>query len=205
MIGENGTGKTTLLRLLAGADDPDSGTVNRPPDVGFLQQEMPFAAEATVADVLDDALRETRDILADLERLTVLLGRTAEDDPGHPALLDAYGTRLQQAQDREARDADRRAALVLDGLGLGGFGPNRCLSSLSGGQRGRLALATLLIRRPTALLLDEPTNHLDDTASAVVEQQVRDLPGVTVLASHDRAFLHRPAPAPQYLFFHQRA
>lgn len=189
LIGENGVGKSTLLRLLAGVDEPDAGSVTCPPDLGFLQQEMPYDADSTIADVLDDALREARDDLAELDRLTERLAETAQDAPEHTELLAAYGALLEQAQDRDAWDADRRAELVLDGLGLGSFGHDRTLASLSGGQRGRLALAALLIRRPSALLLDEPTNHLDDGAAAFVEEEVRDLPGVVVLASHDRAFL----------------
>ncbi|MER6141376.1 ABC-F family ATP-binding cassette domain-containing protein [Streptomyces sparsogenes] len=189
LIGENGAGKSTLLRLLAGADEPDAGRVTRPDDLGFLQQEMPFDTEATVADVLDDALREAREDLVELERLAEELARTPQDSPGHAPLLEAYGDRLERAQEREAWDADRRAALVLDGLGLAAVAHDRTLGSLSGGQRGRLALAALLVRRPSALLLDEPTNHLDDGAAAFLEEQVRGLPGVVVLASHDRAFL----------------
>ncbi|MEU7243288.1 ABC-F family ATP-binding cassette domain-containing protein [Streptomyces sparsogenes] len=189
LIGENGAGKSTLLRLLAGADEPDAGRVTRPADLGFLQQEMPFDTEATVADVLDDALRESREDLVALERLAEELARTPQDSPGHAPLLEAYGERLERAEGREAWDADRRAALVLDGLGLGAVAHDRALGSLSGGQRGRLALAALLARRPSALLLDEPTNHLDDGAAAFLEEQVRGLPGVVVLASHDRAFL----------------
>ncbi|MFG3722413.1 ABC-F family ATP-binding cassette domain-containing protein [Streptomyces massasporeus] len=189
LIGENGVGKSTLLRLLGGVDEPDGGTVSRPDGLGFLHQEMPFEAGATIAAVLDEALREAREDLAELDRLGEALARLPEDDPGHRELLDAYGRRLEQAQDRESWDADRRAALVLDGLGLGAFGHDRTLGSLSGGQRGRLALAALLVRRPPALLLDEPTNHLDDSAAAFLEEQLRGLPGAVVLASHDRAFL----------------
>ncbi|MFD9902688.1 ABC-F family ATP-binding cassette domain-containing protein [Streptomyces sp. NPDC059063] len=189
LIGENGVGKSTLLRLLAGADEPDAGSVSRPADLGLLHQEMPFDAQSTIAAVLDDALREARADLTELERLSEELALVPEDAPGHQELLDAYGRHLEQAQDRESWDADRRAALVLDGLGLGALGHDRTLGSLSGGQRGRLALAALLVRRPSALLLDEPTNHLDDGAAAFLEQQVRDLPGTVVAASHDRAFL----------------
>ncbi|MEV5176785.1 ABC-F family ATP-binding cassette domain-containing protein [Streptomyces flaveolus] len=189
LIGENGVGKSTLLRVLAGVDEPDAGSVTRPADLGFLHQEMPLDAGSTIAAVLDEALREAREDLAELERLGEELARVPEDDPGHAELLDTYGRRLEQAQDREAWDADRRAALVLDGLGLGTLGHERTLGSLSGGQRGRLALAALLVRRPSALLLDEPTNHLDDTAAAFLEEQVRRLPGTVVVASHDRAFL----------------
>ncbi|MGW2228493.1 ABC-F family ATP-binding cassette domain-containing protein [Streptomyces formicae] len=189
LIGENGVGKSTLLRVLAGADEPDAGSVTRPGDLGFLHQEMPFDAASTISVVLDEALREAREDLAELERLGTELARVPEDDPGHRALLDTYGKRLEQAQDRESWDADRRAALVLDGLGIGSLGHDRTLGSLSGGQRGRLALAALLVRRPSALVLDEPTNHLDDSAAAFLEEQLRGLPGTAVAASHDRAFL----------------
>ena len=181
LIGENGAGKSTLLRLLAGADQPDGGAVQRPPDLGFLQQEMPFPDSATVAEVLDDALAEAREDLAELERLGALLG--TEDVEAR------YAERLELAQRHEAWDADRRADVVLGGLGLARVGRDRTLGSLSGGQRRRLHLAALVIRRPTALLLDEPTNHLDDDAAAFLEEQLRSLPGIVVLASHDRAFL----------------
>ncbi|CAJ62152.1 Putative antibiotic ABC transporter protein, ATP-binding [Frankia alni ACN14a] len=189
LIGENGAGKSTLLRLLAGVDEPDGGAVTRPADVGFLHQEMPFDPAATIADVLDEALREAREDLGELDRLTTALAATPPEGPDHAALLAAYGVRLERAQDHAAWDADRRAEITLAGLGLGGIDPSRALATLSGGQRARLALAALLVRRPTALLLDEPTNHLDDDAAAFLEEQVRALPGVVVAASHDRAFL----------------
>ncbi|MGZ3113342.1 ABC-F family ATP-binding cassette domain-containing protein [Streptomyces sp. H62] len=189
LIGENGVGKSTLLRVLAGLDEPDAGRVTRPADLGFLHQEMPFDTDSTIGAVLDEALREAREDLAELDRLGEELARAPEDDPRHRGLLDTYGRHLQQAQDRESWDADRRAALVLDGLGLGRVAHDRPLGSLSGGQRGRLALAALLVRRPSALLLDEPTNHLDDAAAAFLEEQIRSLPGAVVVASHDRAFL----------------
>ncbi|MGW2849017.1 ATP-binding cassette domain-containing protein, partial [Streptomyces sp. NPDC001274] len=189
LIGENGVGKTTLLRLLAGIDEPDSGTVVRPPGTGFLHQELPFDPASTITEVLDDALREAREDLAELERLADRIALAPQDSPDLAGLLDVYGRRLEQAEERESWDADRHAAAVLDGLGLGALAHSRRLDSLSGGQRGRLALAALLVRRPPALLLDEPTNHLDDRAAAFVEEQVRALPGVVVIASHDRAFL----------------
>ncbi|MFF6901475.1 ABC-F family ATP-binding cassette domain-containing protein [Streptomyces hydrogenans] len=189
LIGENGVGKSTLLRVLAGVDQPDSGGVTRPPGLGHLPQELPYDPGTTLAGVLDEALREAREDLGRLDRLGEELAGLPEDDPGHPALLDAYAEALERARDREAWDADRRAALALAGLGLGALGHDRTLGSLSGGQRARLALAALLVRRPPALLLDEPTNHLDDGATAFLEEQLRALPGAVVLAAHDRAFL----------------
>jgi macrolide transport system ATP-binding/permease protein len=185
LIGENGAGKSTLLRLLAGAEEPDAGSVSRPSDLGFGQQELPFAGSATVADVLDDALRETRAALAELDGLAVRMAEDADD----PDVLRRYGEVLDWCTEHDAWDADRRAELVLAGLGLAAIGTDRPVDTLSGGQRGRLGLAALLVRRPSALLLDEPTNHLDDAAAAFLEEQLRGLPGVVVAASHDRAFL----------------
>jgi macrolide transport system ATP-binding/permease protein len=150
---------------------------------------MPFDFAATVRDVVDDALRDAREVLAGLDRLTSALAATPQEAPGYAGLLGEYGELLDRAQETEAWDADRRAEIVLAGLGLGGIAHDRTLGSISGGQRGRLALAALLIRRPAALLLDEPTNHLDDAAAAFLEEQLRGLPGVVVLASHDRTLL----------------
>ncbi|MBB4683633.1 ABC-F family ATP-binding cassette domain-containing protein [Amycolatopsis jiangsuensis] len=185
LVGENGAGKSTLLRLLAGLEVPRSGEIVRGDDVGFLFQELPFAGTATVADVLDDALTEIRTAAA---RLDVLAGVLATD-PGEPAALSEYGRVLEWAQAHDLWDADRRADLVLTGLGLGGVRRDRTLETLSGGQRSRLGLAALLVRRPGTLLLDEPTNHLDDPAMEFLERHLGDLAGVVVLASHDRVFL----------------
>ncbi|MFN8190696.1 MAG: ATP-binding cassette domain-containing protein, partial [Nocardioidaceae bacterium] len=96
---------------------------------------------------------------------------------------------LDRAVAHDAWDADRRAAVAAERLGLGSLDPERPVGTLSGGQRTRLALATLMTTRPTALLLDEPTNHLDDDAIAVLTAFLLDLPGVVVLASHDRVLL----------------
>ncbi|MEH1016233.1 ABC-F family ATP-binding cassette domain-containing protein [Micromonospora sp. CPCC 206060] len=184
LIGENGAGKTTLLRVLAGVDEPDAGTIERPAAVGYFHQELPFGPNATVAAVLDDALREAREAVAELDRLAAAV---ATDDDA--ALLTAYAEKLEEAQHQDVWDADRRALAVLAGLGLAGLDHRRPLAELSGGQRGRLALAALLVRRPAALLLDEPTNHLDDAAAAFCEEHLRGMPGVVVVASHDREFL----------------
>ncbi|MEU1379762.1 ABC-F family ATP-binding cassette domain-containing protein [Streptomyces albidoflavus] len=189
LIGENGVGKSTLLRLLAGTDRPDAGHVVRPADLGVLHQELPYDPASTLADVLDGALREARAALAELDRLTGLLETTPQDTPECADLLTAYGRQLENAERQEVWEADRRVAAVLAGLGLGALDHGRSLASLSGGQRGRLALAALLVRRPSALLLDEPTNHLDDEAAAFLEERLRELPGTVVAASHDRAFL----------------
>jgi macrolide transport system ATP-binding/permease protein len=204
LVGENGAGKTTLLRVLAGVDEPEAGQISRPPSLGLLHQEPPFAPADTVADVVAAALAPTRRLLDDLDRLAAALAdeattetattetattETATTGTATTGTAAAYADVLEQAERQDAWDADRRATLVLHGLGLGDIPAGRRTAHLSGGERSRLALAALLVRRPDALLLDEPTNHLDDAALAFLEGHLRGLPGVVVAASHDRTFL----------------
>jgi len=181
VVGENGVGKSTLLRLLAGTEQPDAGDVRRPAELAYLAQEPDFGDAVTVGEVLHDALAPLHDAVA---RLEVLAGRLDEE-----AAADEYAQVLAWAQDHDAWDADRRAEVAAARLGLGRLEPDRPVAAMSGGQRSRLALAALITRRPQCVLLDEPTNHLDDDAVALLEEFLRDLPGVVVVASHDRAFL----------------
>ncbi len=185
LVGENGVGKSTLLRLLAGVEEPDAGQVLRGDDLGFLLQELPFPMTALFSDILDDALSDIRQASARLGELTEALAERPDD----AAVLDEYGTVLEWAQAHDLWDADRRAEVVCAGLGLGEIDPARRLGTLSGGQRSRLGLAALLIRKPETLILDEPTNHLDDAAMEFVERHLASLTGVLVLSSHDRVFL----------------
>ncbi|GIG24946.1 ABC transporter ATP-binding protein [Cellulomonas denverensis] len=183
LVGENGIGKSTLLRLLAGVEEPDTGEVHRPADLAYLAQEPPFGPLATLGDVIGGALSEVRAVAAELEAAaTALTEDTAE-------AATRYDLALARAEAAEVWDADARAQRVLAGLGLGEVDPGRTSGSLSGGQRSRLALAAVLIRRPRAVLLDEPTNHLDDDAADFLAGALAELPGAVVLASHDRVFL----------------
>jgi macrolide transport system ATP-binding/permease protein len=181
VVGENGAGKSTLLRLLAGVEEPDAGSVERPGDLGYLAQEPDFPDGATIGDVLDAALAPLHEAVARLEELATLL-----DDPD---AAEEYDATLTWAGLHEAWDADRRADEAAARLGLGDLDRRRPVGTMSGGQRSRLALAALVTRRPGCVLLDEPTNHLDDQATALLEEFLVSLPGVAVVASHDRAFL----------------
>ncbi|WP_026122470.1 ABC-F family ATP-binding cassette domain-containing protein [Nocardiopsis halotolerans] len=185
LVGENGTGKSTLLRMLAGEEEPDAGRVWRPDDTGFLYQELPHAPETPLAAVVDEALEPARRVERRLTASAAALDGASED----AGALREYSEALAEAELLEVWDAERRAELVVTGLGLDGIGPERPVGRMSGGQRGRLGLAALLIRRPRALLLDEPTNHLDDQALEFLEGYLRGLSGLVVLASHDRVFL----------------
>ena len=181
LVGENGVGKSTLMRVLAGVEAPDAGSVDKPADLAYLGQEPDFPDGATVGDVLDAALAPLHDAVAGLEALASRLGE--------PGVDDEYDALLTWATLHEAWDADRRADTAAARLGLGTLDRGRLVAAMSGGQRSRLALAALVTRRPECVLLDEPTNHLDDEAVALLEEFVVSLPGVVVAASHDRAFL----------------
>jgi macrolide transport system ATP-binding/permease protein len=192
LIGENGAGKSTLLRLIAGAEQPGAGIVTRPGRTGILWQEVQFAPTDAVGSVFDDALAEVRAIEAELTAAASALGAERDGDardrrPGSAA--DRYAAALAAAEDAGIWDAESRRDTLRDGLGIAGVPLERSLGEISGGQRSRVALAALLLRRPDALLLDEPTNHLDDAAAAFLETQLRAWSGPVLFASHDRAFL----------------
>ncbi len=184
LVGENGTGKSTLLRAVA-RRLPDSarvaGTIEAPADLVLLGQEPPFRDDRTIGEVLAATLRPLRDAVQRVEELAAHL----DDEVGQ----EAYAAALEHAVDHDAWDADRRAAVAAHELGLGVLDPTREVGTLSGGQRTRLAIATVMTTRPACLLLDEPTNHLDDDAIEVLSRFLLDLPGVVLLASHDRVLL----------------
>ena len=193
LLGENGSGKSTLLRILAGELPADSGAREVPGPVGVLHQELPFGPAATLTDVAADALERSRR----LERELITAGEELASEAGEPGARAAqrYDALLAEATLADIWNADRRAEEVLAGLGLDVLDPATALGRISGGQRERLALAHLLIARPTSWLLDEPTNHLDDTGAAFLTSAVAAHPGPVLIASHDRAFLDEATAA----------
>ncbi len=181
LVGENGVGKSTMLRLLAGVEVADAGSVRRPADLGYLAQEFVVPSGASVASVLGAVLAPLHAAVRRLEELAHRL-----DDP---VVADAYAQTLAWAEHHDAWDADRRALLAGQRLGLEAVDPTRLVATLSGGERTRLAMAAIITRRPECVVLDEPTNHLDDGAMAFLEETLRAAAGVVVVASHDRVFL----------------
>jgi macrolide transport system ATP-binding/permease protein len=181
VVGENGVGKSTLLRLLAGLEEPDSGRIVRPRDLGYISQEPTPPGRATVAETLAEALAPLHEAVRRVEQLASQL-----DEPRAAA---EYARTLEWAEHHDAWDATRRAEFAAARLGLGGLDPDRRISTLSGGERTRLATAALITRQPECVLLDEPTNHLDDAAMEFLELFLVALPGVVVVASHDRVLL----------------
>ncbi|MGO4958218.1 ABC-F family ATP-binding cassette domain-containing protein [Luteococcus sp. Sow4_B9] len=202
LIGENGTGKSTLLRITAGVEDPDSGSVEVPGRIGLLWQQPSFALADTIADIIDHAFAAPRAILREFEEATAAL------DQGTEAAADRYDRALEEATRHDVWTLERRADIVLGGVGLPGLARERRAGELSGGQRSRLQLAWLLLSRPDSLLLDEPTNHLDDAGIDFLTRSLLDWPGPVLFASHDRAFMDAtatgivdldPAPRPSTL------
>ncbi|MCW2927079.1 MAG: transporter ATP-binding protein [Thermoleophilia bacterium] len=185
LVGDNGSGKSTLLRLLAGVEQPDAGTITRPANTALLEQDLRHPAEATIHEVIEEALAELRELERSVQELSALVQRLPDDTQ----LAREYGDALEAAQLREVWDADHRVARVMRGLGLDVFARDREIGTLSGGERSRVAMAALLVRQPEALLLDEPTNHLDDAGLEYLQRHLCGLPGVLVFSSHDRTFL----------------
>lgn len=188
LIGENGSGKSTMLRILAGIEAPDlDGKVTIAGSIGFLGQDNPLPLHLDVSAVLDHALAELRAIE---RRLLELEGLLAD---GNVSVLDEYGELQTAFQVREGYDAEARFQRALAGLGLSSLPGDRVLSSLSGGELARLHLAAVLVAGAEVLLLDEPTNHLDLAATVWLEDHLLSRSGTTVVVSHDRAFLERVA------------
>ena len=190
LIGPNGVGKSTLLRCLIGAERLDAGTiVKSPPDlsIGYLTQSFGDLGERSLGEVVAaaraDVLQAERDLQAAAEALA-----TASDVD---AALVRYDAVLARFEALGGYEHERRAAAVLQGLGLGGVDPATPVAVLSGGQKTRLGLAALLISEPDLLLLDEPTNHLDVEALAWLEDFVQGYPHAVLIVSHDREFLDR--------------
>jgi ATPase subunit of ABC transporter with duplicated ATPase domains len=186
VVGPNGIGKTTLLRVLAGLVGPDRGTVERAPaalTVGYLAQEL----DAEPGEVLLEYLARRTGVAgagAELDRLTGLLG---ED----PAVLDSYTEALESYLGLGGDDFEARAGAVCAEVALPADRLERPVAALSGGQAARARLAAILLSRFDVLLLDEPTNDLDFDGLGLLEEFLRSTPSAMVTVSHDRAFLDR--------------
>lgn len=182
IVGENGRGKTTLLHVLAGLVQPDSGTVGRVGTIGVARQAIPFRAGETVGALIAETIEPSVQALQALDTATLLL--TA----GAPGADDAYAAALDAATRLDAWDAERRVDIALAALHAC-TDRARPLATLSVGQRYRVRLACLLGAAPDILLLDEPTNHLDRDELDFLTERLRTHSGGLVVVSHDRALL----------------
>ncbi|UCF59893.1 MAG: ABC-F family ATP-binding cassette domain-containing protein [Anaerolineaceae bacterium] len=195
LVGPNGVGKTTLLRLLAGLEKPDEGRIQkaRRLRIGYLPQEVSYSRsrkdelKRTVWDSCLDAFGEIRAQEAELARLERLMADPSEAEKA----IARYGPIQEAFEHAGGYTYPSRIRQVLNGLGFTPDEYGRPLEQFSGGERTRALLARLLLEEPDLLILDEPTNHLDIAAIEWLESWLRDWPGAEVLVSHDRFLLDR--------------
>ena len=192
VLGANGAGKSTLLRIMAGVDDDFMGEA-RPAErlrIGYLPQEPQLDASKDVRGNVEEGVAETRALLTRFETVSARLGenlKPAEMDK----LLEEQGRLQDQIDTVNAWDLDHTVDMAMDALRVPPGDTQ--VSTLSGGERRRVALCRLLLRQPDLLLLDEPTNHLDAESVAWLERFLKEYPGTVVAITHDRYFLDNVA------------
>ncbi len=195
ILGLNGAGKSTVLRIIAGLDEEYDGEVAFSPgySVGFLPQEPKLDDNKTVMETVKEAVQETADLLAEYEEINnKFMDEEIMNDPDKMNKLIEKQSEVQEKIDqRDAWDLDSKLELAMDALRTpSGDTP---VSVLSGGERRRVALCRLLLQEPDILLLDEPTNHLDAESVHWLEQHLQQYKGTVIAVTHDRYFLDNVA------------
>jgi energy-dependent translational throttle protein EttA len=190
VLGANGAGKSTLLRIMAGVEETSSGTAELAAGAegGFLPQEPDLDPSKDVRGNVEDGVRPLRDLL---DRFNAVSAQFAEPDADFNALLEEQGKVQQQIDRHDAWNLDAQLDRAMDALRLPDG--DRDVTTLSGGERRRVALCRLLLASPELLLLDEPTNHLDAESVAWLERFLADYAGTVVAVTHDRYFLDNVA------------
>ena len=193
IIGVNGTGKTTLFKIISGLYGYDSGDIYTSKDceIGYLEQNMNFHSDNTI---LEEVLEIFKDLM-DMESYLRALETKIAEESSNPnssdleKLMNEYSIKLEKFSDLNGYGYKSEAKGVLKGLGFSDEDMNKPISILSGGEKTRVLLGKLLLKKPTLLLLDEPTNHLDSEAIEWLEVFLKQYKGTVILISHDRYFL----------------
>ena len=191
LVGPNGIGKTTLLRIIAGEEPPSAGEVHRARGltIGYLPQESVFESERTL---WEECLLPFADLRAQEAELTELSHTLSDPDPARAqAALERYGKLQARFEHAGGYTYETEIRQVLTGLGFAEREFHMPLAHLSGGQRTRAQLARLLLEKPQLLILDEPTNHLDIQAVEWLENYIKNWEGAALIVSHDRYFLDK--------------
>ena len=193
LVGKNGAGKSTMLKILAGLQHPTAGTVSIPREctIGYLPQVMVLSDERTVMQEAELAFEHIFEMQADIERMNQeLADRTDYESEDYQKLIDRFTHENDRFLMMGGTNYQAEIERTLQGLGFSRADFDRPTSEFSGGWRMRIELAKLLLRRPDVLLLDEPTNHLDIESIQWLENFLATRANAVVLVSHDRAFLN---------------
>ena len=192
LVGKNGAGKSTMLKIIAGLQNPTSGTVAVPTDttIGYLPQHMTISDTATVRDEVRKAFSHVDEMHARLDRLNAELAeRTDYESDAYQRLIENITDLTERLAMEQTENFEAEMEKTLLGLGFSRDDFDRMTAEFSGGWRMRIELAKLLLTRPDVLLLDEPTNHLDIESIQWLEQFLVSKANAVVLVSHDRAFI----------------
>ncbi|MBL6686744.1 MAG: energy-dependent translational throttle protein EttA [Pseudomonadales bacterium] len=192
VLGLNGSGKSSLLRIMAGIDQEHLGEARPQPDlkIGYLPQEPALDADKNVLGNIEDGVREIKDLIDEFNAISDRFAEPMSDDE-MTELLDKQGALQLKIDACDGWDLERKIEVAADALRLPAF--DSAVDTLSGGERRRVALCRLLLANPDMLLLDEPTNHLDAESVGWLEHFLTDFPGTVVAITHDRYFLDNAA------------
>jgi sulfate-transporting ATPase len=192
VLGSNGAGKSSLLRIMAGVDQDFIGEAwaHEGTKIGYLSQEPKLDATKTVKENVEEAVAETRNLLTKFEEISMKFAEPMSDDE-MTKLLDQQAKVQERIDAVNAWDLDRKIEIAMDALRLPPA--DAAVDNLSGGEKRRVALCRILLEQPDMLLLDEPTNHLDAESVAWLERFLADFPGTVVAITHDRYFLDNVA------------
>jgi ATP-binding cassette ChvD family protein len=192
VLGLNGAGKSSLLRIIAGTDKDFNGEVvfSAGYSVGFLEQEPKLDESKTVKQIVEEAVQSTVDLLKEFEEINAKFAEPMSDDEMN-ALIERQGEVQEKLDHADAWDLDSRLEMAMDALRCPP--PDTPVATLSGGEKRRVALCRLLLQKPDILLLDEPTNHLDAETVGWLEQHLQKYEGTVIAVTHDRYFLDNVA------------
>jgi ATP-binding cassette ChvD family protein len=192
VLGLNGSGKSSLLRIIAGVDKDYNGEVvfSQGYSVGYLEQEPKLDDSKTVRETVEEAVAETVNLLKEYEEINLKFAEPMDDDEMNK-LLERQGAVQERLDALDAWDLDSRLEMAMDALRCPP--PDTLVKNLSGGEKRRVALCRLLLQKPDILLLDEPTNHLDAETVAWLEQHLQKYEGTIIAVTHDRYFLDNVA------------
>ena len=193
LVGPNGAGKTTVFRIITGQEEPDSGEVILPKKttIGYFSQDVGEMSGRSALEEVMATCGSTVRLAAEMKEMESAMCEPQSDED-MAALLERYGTAVEEFEHMEGYDLDSRAQAVLTGLGIGPDRYNHPVESFSGGWKMRIALASILTLKPDVLLLDEPTNHLDVESIIWLEEWLdSEFKGALLMTSHDRDFMNR--------------